>query len=93
MTGPALTPPTLQAPAGVRLLQVRPHEVEHGDVILGFRSPVESVLYHGNDGCWYYADRLGTILCRRPSWAMVNVIRGCLSSDDTPPFGIDRVVA
>lgn len=96
MIGPAILPPALSGPGdelGLELLSVRPHEVERGDVILGMRSPVESVLFHGSNGCWYYTDRIGTVLCRRPAWATVQVIRGGLSSDDTPPRGIGRVVA
>ncbi len=95
MTAPAIVPPALSAPAADQyaVLNVRAHEVERGDIIVGFRSPVESILFHGNDARWYYADRFGTIICRRHRFATLQVLRGGLSADDTPPHGIERTVA
>jgi phosphoribosylaminoimidazole synthetase len=67
-------------------------KVADGDVILGQRTPVDGVLYHGSNGYWYYTAADGTILCRRPAWVTVNVLR-YTPTDDTPPHGIERVVA
>ena len=41
--------------------RVLPHEVEHGDIILGTHQPVERIVFDGTPGRWYYTYQ-GTIL-------------------------------
>src|SRR6185503_163405 len=54
-------------------LSVLPHEVEKGDIILGLRSPVASILTDGR--AWYYGDSHGTIIAKRSTWGRVQVVR------------------
>ena len=88
-THPSQLPPGM-LPDGVQLLTVEPYEVERGDRIVGLRTVVDSVLYDGNVGRWLYADAGGRIICRRPAHRTVMVMRGGLSSHDTPGHGIRR---
>lgn len=89
----AILPPHMVDPTVPHVLTVRAHEVEHGDTIVGFATPVASVLFSGADGRWYFADRFGTIICRRHRFATLQVLRGGplpVEPDATPSHGIDR---
>lgn len=77
-------------PGGGEILTVRPHEVERGDQIIGLRTVIDSILYDGNTGRWLYVDAKGVIICARPGHAVVQVLRGGLSSHDTNGHGIKR---
>lgn len=55
-------------------LSVEPHEVEHGDIIVGLHTPVASILTDGQS--WFYGDDRGTFIAKRPSWGKVQVLRG-----------------
>lgn len=89
MTAPAILPAGMY-PSGVQLLSVEPYEVERGDRIFGLVTVVDSVLYDGGCGRWLYVDAAGVIICRRPAHRLVRVLRGGLSSHDTPGQGIAR---
>jgi len=77
-------------PGGGQILTVRPHEVERGDQIIGLRTIIDSLLYDGATGRWLYVDAKGIIICHRPAHAMIQVLRGGLSSHDTNGQGIAR---
>lgn len=77
-------------PCGVRIITVQPFEVERGDQFLGLMSVVESIVFDGALGAWRYMDRTGSVITTRKPWQAVQVLRGALTVDDTPPFGIER---
>lgn len=90
MTGTSIFPAGMTMPGDAQVLTVRTHEVEAGDRLVGLRSVVKSVLFDGNVGRWLYADAWGTIFATRAPWQSVQVLRGGLTDDDTPPHGIER---
>lgn len=65
--------PSLAAPANSHLT-IEPWEVEKGDVLLGLRTPIATIL-QTDRGVWIYADRHGRIIARRPHWSKVQVVR------------------
>lgn len=75
----------------LQVLTVAAHEVERGDVLVGRGAtvPVDTLLFHGAEGCWIYYDHRGTPLARKRMGAIVQVLRGGLSTHDTPPHGIE----
>lgn len=56
------------------MLTIEPWEVEKGDVLLGLRTPIASIL-QTDRGVWIYGDRRGRIIARRPHWSKVQVVR------------------
>jgi hypothetical protein len=74
----------------LQLHTVHPHEVERGDRFLGLRSPVDTMVFDGNTGRWRYMDHLGSVITTRRPWQSTQVLRGGLSTHDTPPRGIER---
>lgn len=77
-------------PCGVQALSLRPEEVERGDQFVGLRSIVEGIVFDGPSCQWFYTDRLGSRITTRRPWQTAQVLRGALSADDTPPFGVTR---
>ena len=88
MIGPAIS--TLPAGMGQQVVVVEPYEVERGDRLAGLRTPVDHLLYDGNANRWLYVDARGIIIARRRPADRVQVVRGGLSTHDTPPHGIAR---
>ncbi len=61
----------------VRVLTVRPHEVEAGDFLVGLpRTQVAGVLYDGASGRWLYSDGRDVLFASRRPWDRVRVVRG-----------------
>ena len=98
--GEASSPHPVPRAAGelaTAVITVEPHLVEHGDIILGLRTPVTSILTDGT--FWFYGDDSGTFIAKRPSWGRVQVIRGAdqemiaqslADLDDCNPAGLER---
>ena len=59
------------------VLRVKPHEVEHGDLLFGRTwTPVDSILLDCSDGQeWIFGDQHGKTIARCKVWASVQVIR------------------
>jgi hypothetical protein len=59
------------------VIHVKPHEVEHGDLLFGRTwTPVDSILLDCSDGQdWVYGDEHGRTIARCKVWAQVQVIR------------------
>lgn len=89
MIGPAILPPGM-LPMGAEIVTVDVHCIEKGDRLVGGRNYIEKVLYHGNGEGWLLVDQFGGIIAKRPLGARVQVLRGGLTSDDTPAQGIER---
>jgi hypothetical protein len=72
------------------IFTVRPHEVERGDRFLGLRSVVDTIVFDGWLGAWRYMDEHGSIITTRKPWQSAQILRGGLSTHDTPPHGVER---
>lgn len=72
-------------------LSLEPWQVEHGDIILGLRSPVASILTDGR--AWFYSDSHGTIVAKRSTWGRVQVIRDSAEGCDSADSGGSSVTA
>lgn len=89
--------PADPSPAGASsrptVLTVRPHEVDAGDILVGFpRKPIAVVLLDCgvSPASWLYYGFDGYLVARRSLDAAVQVIRGATPGDECPPYGLER---
>jgi len=74
----------------LELHTVEAYEVEPGDRLLGCPAVIESVLFDGNQRRWLLVDAHQRVITTRQTGQRFQILRGGLSSHDTPAHGALR---